>query len=315
VDNVPIASGPAFTPDNRINLYYLNELYASIADVVMRRLREGAGIDIPITSGVWGGTYLIADAGGKSLRRIWRLYSIVNLPQNTPLDRRVNLERLIGFYYKAFGEAFAPYGLKLDLKMWGGILPYSNKTKPSITLHMEDASNRVKWLRAFFVWNQATWEESIIHDVSRNLKVLKESLDFNRGPVYKSASETKFMLQDVIITYHTLERALSAEFVEHAEPVIRELERYFLAGLFDSNLIQKLYMRVFDNALIYGFEQALEEPYRQAGLDIHRIEDWPVEKINWVPDALKAKLIPPIQSLFAGFKANLEKTLPCPTAS
>ena len=120
------------------------------------------------------------------------------------------------------------------------------------------------------------------------------------------------MLQDIIIAYYTLERALSADFVEHAEPIIHELENHFLAGLFDSNLIQKLYMKVFENALIYGLEEALDEPYRQAGLDIHHIEDWPVERINWVPDALKEKLIPPIQNLFASFKSNLDRS--CPTA-
>jgi hypothetical protein len=37
------------------------------------------------------------------------------------------------------------------------------------------------------------------------------------------------------------------------------------------------------------------------------MESWPVEKINWVPDELKEKIIPPIQKLFAGFKAELAK--------
>ena len=64
---------------------------------------------------------------------------------------------------------------------------------------------------------------------------------------------------------------------------------------------------VFKNALIYGFEESLEGPYKKAGLDIHNMESWPVEKINWVPDELKEKIIPPIQKLFAGFKAELAK--------
>ena len=37
------------------------------------------------------------------------------------------------------------------------------------------------------------------------------------------------------------------------------------------------------------------------------MENWPVEKINWVPDELKEKIIPPIKKLFAGFKSELAK--------
>ncbi|MBT5376534.1 MAG: hypothetical protein HOL15_06950, partial [Nitrospinaceae bacterium] len=51
----------------------------------------------------------------------------------------------------------------------------------------------------------------------------------------------------------------------------------------------------------------LEAPFAKAGLDIRNVENWPVEKINWVPDELKEKLIPPIQQIFSGFKAELEK--------
>ena len=51
----------------------------------------------------------------------------------------------------------------------------------------------------------------------------------------------------------------------------------------------------------------MEGLYKKAGLDIHSLENWPVEKINWVPDELKEKLVPPIQQVFAGFKAELEK--------
>jgi hypothetical protein len=62
---------------------------------------------------------------------------------------------------------------------------------------------------------------------------------------------------------------------------------------------------VFENALIYGYEQALEGPFKEQGLDIHNIENWPVDKINLVPEKLKTSLIPPIQNLFSGFKENL----------
>ena len=94
--------------------------------------------------------------------------------------------------------------------------------------------------------------------------------------------------------------------------IIQDLTTQFMKGLHDADTIRELYLKVYHNALIYGYEEALEEPYRRAGLDIHRIDQWPVEKINWVPEELKQKLIPPIQQLFAGFKAQLDaaKNLP-----
>ena len=81
----------------------------------------------------------------------------------------------------------------------------------------------------------------------------------------------------------------------------------FMTGLNDSEKIIDLYETVFKSALIYGFEESLEGPYAKAGLDIHNLESWPVEKINWVPDELKEKIIPPIQKMFSGFKTELEK--------
>ena len=80
-----------------------------------------------------------------------------------------------------------------------------------------------------------------------------------------------------------------------------------MAGLHDRDEIIDLYEMVFKNALIYGFEESLEAPFGKAGLNIQDVENWPVEKINWVPDELKEKLIPPIQQVFAGFKKELEK--------
>ena len=109
-------------------------------------MRQIHSIDVPITSGIWGGTYLIADPFGKSLRRIWRFYCIVNLPQNSPLDKHENLEKLVSVYFKTFAEAFLPYGLALDLKMWGGRLPHSNKKRPTITMHLENANRKINWV-------------------------------------------------------------------------------------------------------------------------------------------------------------------------
>ena len=300
------ASGPVIGEDDRINLYHLNELYGNLAQEVTGKMQQVYGLDVPITSGIWGGTYLIADPSGKALRKIWRLYCIVNLPQNGPLEKQENLEKLIAVYSDCFHRAFLPYGLKLALKMWGGRLPFSNKKRPSITLHMEDQNEHVRWLRAFFIWNLVPWEESIIADAVRIIKEYKEFFDLDGEPVDKDPKDLKYLLQDIIIIYRTLKSACSDDFREHADPIIQDLTQHFLNGLHDAATIRELYLKVYHNALIYGYEEALEGPYRRAGLDIRRIDQWPVEKINWVPDELKDKLIPPIKDLFAGFKANLD---------
>ncbi len=301
----PKASGPVFTEDDCINLYYLNELYGKVAVCVASRMRQIHNIVVPITSGIWGGTYLIADPFGKSLRRIWRFYCIVNLPQNSPLDKHENMEKLVSIYFKTLAEVFLPYGLALDLKMWGGRLPHSNKTRPTITMHLEDANRKINWLRPIIVWNQAGWEQSILYDSVRLVKELKNSLDIERGPVLTDPKTIKYLLQDVIITYRTLEKAHSREFLEHAEPLIAEMTQTFLEGLFDPLQIRDLYHKILENALVYGYEQTLADHYSKYGLDVAQVQDWPVEKINWVPEELQAKLIPPIQDIFATFKSNL----------
>ena len=303
--NLPKASGPVFSDENLINLYFINELYQNIALEVSNRLMETYGLDISVTSGIWGGTYLIAKPNGLARRRIWRLYSIVNLPLNGPLEKHENLEKLVAIYADVYKEAFAPYRLELALKMWGGKLPNSNREKPSITMHMEDATDKVRWLRTFFVWNKVPWEESIISDTVRIIKEYKQYFDLNKGQVKKDPKDIKYLLQDIIIIYRTLENACSDDFREHADPIIETMMQAFMEGLHDPEKINELYQLVFNNALIYGFEESLGEPFKKHGLDIGSLETWPVEKINWIPDELKEKLIPPIQNIFEGFRKEL----------
>lgn len=290
-----------------INLYYLNQLYAEVAELVSQRVRDRFNLCAGITSGIWGGTYLIADKYGQCLNRVHRLYCIINFPQNTIMEENENFRQLVEIYSQALTEAFAPHGLCLQLEGSDEMMLYSNREKPSRIMHFSDTSKRVMWLRAFFVWNQATWEESIIHDTIRNVKVLKELLNINQRPFKKKSDELKFLLQDVVITYKTLENALQPDFLKHAESVINELTEHFLAGLHDPNLIWDLYLKTYNNALVYGLEEALEAAYGRVGLNVRQVETWPVDKINFVPDELKEKLIVPIKTLFSGFKENLDK--------
>jgi hypothetical protein len=218
------------------------------------------------------------------------------------------MEHLVGYYYTSIINAFRPYGLELDLKMWGGRLPYSNRQKPSLTMHMVDSLEKVSWLRGFFIWNLVPWEESIIHDAIRNVKEFREKFNIKKIPIMKrDPKDIKYLLQDVIITYRTLENSFSSTFLEEAQPIIDEMVGHFLKGLFDPALTRELFFKVREKKLIIGFEEALQEVYAKEGLNVRQVENWPVEKINYVPEELKEKLIPSIQNLFASFKSNLDR--------
>jgi len=293
--------------NGRLNLYFLHKLYTHISNTVSRTLFEEHFIDVSLTAGMWGGSYLVANDDGVARSNVVRLYSIVNLPQGSPLEDPRRFETLMDLYQKTLKTTFSTYNLRLHDARWGEEIPYSNKKKPTTALQMWDQSNRVNYVRVFFVWNSATWEEAIIYDTIRNIKVVKELLDLNHRPQRKEMSEIKFLLQDVLIIYFTLHNALSDDFREHGEPIVKELLEEFLKGIRDEEIAQEWYHKVYSNALIYGLEEALERPYKDAGLDIHKIEDWPVEKINYVPPVLLERLGPPLKNQFLKFKSNMEK--------
>lgn len=294
-----------FAGPRNINLFYLHELFGQTAQMVRHRLQEKTGIDIPITAGMWGGSYLVADDIGVSRTNVVRLYSLVNLPQNTPLDDPNNFEKLMEIYRDTLQANFGKYQLKLTDPRWGEKVPCTNKTRPTTTIQLWDATRRVKFVRAFFVWNSATWAESVIYDAIRNIKQIKELLDINHRPMKKATDELKFMLQDAMIIYFTLKPALAPDFVEHAQPIIDELFDCFIGGLYDPATIDELYRKVYSNALVYGYEEALEGPYGKVGLDIHHIEDWPADKINFVPQELKDTMVPYLEGTFEHFRKNL----------
>jgi len=256
---------------------------------------------------MWGGSYLVADKEGKARSNVVRLYCLINLPLNTLLDKKENFERLMVLYHQSFSTTFESYNLSFVNPQWGDPIPYSNSKRPTTTLQMWEKNNKVKFLRAFFVWNNVPWEDSVIYDTIRNIKVIKEMLDMNRRPVKKPTDEYKFLLQDVLIIYYTLHGALSSDFMEHAEPIMTELLDKFLGGLYDPEIIEAQYLNLYSNAIVYGLEEALEGPYKKAGLDILSVESWPVEKINWVPQELREKLGQSLTDTFTSFKTNLEK--------
>ncbi|MBT5029261.1 MAG: hypothetical protein HOH38_11120 [Nitrospinaceae bacterium] len=305
--NYNILPGNLYPKEDRINLYYFHNLLQVIGESVAQQMYQQHRIRIPITAGMWGGSYMVADDDGQAKTKVVRLYSIVNLPQNGPLDKIENFECLMEIYQQTFATTFKRYGLNLVDPCWGETIPYSNRVQPTTTLQMWETTGKAKFARAFFVRQEATWEESIIYDMVRNIKVLKELLDINIRPMKKDSSELKFLLQDVLITYYTLYAALTPDFVEHAQPIIKSLFDQFITGMHSEETIEEQYQKVYSNALVYGFEEALQNPYKKEGLDIKNIEEWPVEKINHVPQELKEKLIPALQAPWKKFHDNLEK--------
>jgi len=300
-------AGHLYSQNQRINLYYLHNLFKEVASNISLELQEKYDLGVTITAGMWGGSYMVALDDGEARTNVVRLYSIVSLPQNSPLDKKENFECLMGLYQKYFTDFFGRYGVNLVNPKWGEIIPYSNKVRPTTALQMWDTNGKANFVRAFFVWNKASWEESIIYDMIRNIKTLKELLNLKIRPPKKESSELKFLLQDVLITYMTLRAALKPDFIEHAEPIIQDLFNKFIKGLHTQESIEEQYHRVYSSALVYGFEEALVEPYKKEDLDIKKVEEWPVEKINYVPNELKEKLVPALQAPWKKFQMTLEK--------
>ena len=302
----PLASKLVVSPRS-LNLCHLHDLFQTTADTASAWLKSEFEIGTRITAGMWGGTYLVADEMGVSRTNVVRLYSLVNLPQNTPLDDKENFEKFVVLYRETLQSNFKVHGLDFVDPHWGEAIPYTNEVRPTTTLQMWDATERVKFVRAFFVWNTATWAESVIYDAVRNIKVIKELLNLDRRPLKKAPDELKFMLQDAMIIYFTLKPALTPDFREHAQPVVDELFQHFIKGLHDPEVVDDLYRKIYSNALVYGYEEALGPAYKKDGLDIQNIEKWPVEKINWVPEELKKKLVPYLEGKFAAYRENLAK--------
>jgi len=87
--------------DGKFNLYYLNEIYKAVAYKASIQLSKELKEELTLTAGIWGGQYLIANEAGKARTNIVRLYCLVNLPQNSLLDKKENFERLMVFYHQS----------------------------------------------------------------------------------------------------------------------------------------------------------------------------------------------------------------------
>src|SRR5256886_15094521 len=166
-DKIPTASGRGFTPDSRVNSLYLNELFDAVAKETSARLSRRYRAEVPMTGGLWGGSWYFTDERGYTRARFRRLHRLVCVPQSAALEDANNYNIVFWQYSKALADAFAPYGIALGEVEWGESSPFSNRLRPTISLQMWDANKRIDFIRWFFSYNAASWEEANEYETVR----------------------------------------------------------------------------------------------------------------------------------------------------
>jgi hypothetical protein len=307
-DRIPTASGPVFTDDGRANSLYLNELFDAVAKETAARLRRRYRAEVPLTGGLWGGSWYFTDERGFTRARFRRLYSLVCVPQIPSLNDAENYNIVFWQYSKVLAEAFVAYGIALEDAQWGESIPYSNRLRPLISLQMWDTNKKIDFIRCFFSYNSASWEEAYLYETVRLIQQTKEALDSRAmaEPPRLEGMAVRFQLQDIVILYSTLEPVLSPGTKALAGPLVERIKSRFAQGMSDEDEMRSLNAEAFKSGLIYGYEDAIREEFARGGLDITKIEEWPVERINRVPESLKAKLVPPLKAIFNGFRNQLK---------
>ena len=307
-DAIPKASGPVFTEDGRANALYLNELFEAVAKETSARLHRRFRADIPLTGGLWGGSWYFADACGYTRARFRRLYSLVCVPQNRGLEDPNNLKLMFRVYANVLAAAFEPYGIALGEANGGDIIGYSNRKRPTLDFQMWDANKKIDYIRCFFSYNSATWEEAYLYETVRLIKQTKETLDKQvlTEPPRLDGMAIRFQLQDLVILYHTLEPALPEEAKAAGGPLVERIMTRFAQGMNDEDEMNTLNAQAFACELIYAYEDAIREDFAKEGLDIATLEEWPVDRINRVPASLKTKLLPHLQAIFQRYRENLK---------
>jgi hypothetical protein len=307
-DQAPKASGPVFTPDGRANSLYLGELFDAVARETGTRLRRRYRWEVPLTGGLWGGSWYFADAKGYTRSRFRRLYSLVCVPQLPALDDADNYNVVFQHYAKVLSEAFAPYGVDLQMAQWGESVQYSNRRRPTISHQMWDANKKIDYVRSFFVYNSAEWEEAYLYETVRHIRQAKEALDSRAmaEPPRLEGMPVRYQLQDIVILFYTLEPMLTEETKAVTIPLVERIKARFAQGMNDEDEMRAINLEAFKSGVIYGYEDAIRGEFAKEGLDITQTEEWPVDRINRVPDSLKAKLVPPLKTLFQSFRDNLK---------
>ena len=307
-DKIPTASGRVFTPDGRVNSLYLNELFDAVAQETSARLYRRYRAEVPMSGGLWGGSWYFTDECGYTRARFRRLYSLVCVPQISALEDADNYNIVFWQYSKALADAFVPYGIALGEVEWGESSPYSHRLRPTIALQMWDANKKIDFIRCFFSYNAAEWEEAYLYETVRLIKQTKETLDKQTltKPPRLDGMAIRFQLQDIVILYHTLEPVLSEQAKAVGGPLVERIKTRFAQGMSDEEEMNALNAQAFECELIYAYEDAIREDFAKEGRDITRVEEWPVDGINRVPASLKEKLIPHLKGIFQRYRDNLK---------
>jgi hypothetical protein len=307
-DKIPAASGRVFTPDGRVNSLYLNELFDAVAKETSARLFRRYRAEVPLTGGLWGGSWYFTDECGYTRAKFRRLYSLVSVPQIPALEDANNYNIVFWQYSKVLADAFVPYGIALGEAEWGESSPYSHRLRPTIALQMWDANKKIDFVRCFFSYNAAAWEEAYLYETVRLIKQTKDPLDKQTlsKPPRLDGMAVRFQLQDLVILYHTLEPVLSEQAKAVGKPLVERIKTRFAQGMNDEAEMNALNAEAFEKELIYGYEDAIRQDFAKEGLDITKPEDWPVDRINRVPASLKEKLIPHLKGIFQRYRDNLK---------
>jgi hypothetical protein len=311
-DQMPTVSGPVFTADGRANAFYLGELFDVIARETTARLKRRYRADIPLTGGLWGGSWYFADECGYTRARFRRLYSLVCVPQIPALNDADNYNLVFQQFTNALHDGFAPYGIEMHMAQYGDPVEHSSRLRPTISFQMWDANQKIDYVRSFFVYNSAEWEEAYLYETVRLIKQAKEALD-NKAlsePPRLTGMPTRYQLQDIVILYSTLEPVIPEEIKAKALPLVERIKTRFAQGMKDEDEMNAINAEAFKSGLIYDFEDSIRNDFEREGLDITKIEDWPIDRINRVPESLKAKLVPALKAAFQGFKENLKSAEP-----
>jgi hypothetical protein len=253
-DRTPTASGPVFSPDGRANAVYLNELFDAVAKETSARLHRRFGADVPLSGGLWGGSWYFADERGYTRARFRRLYSLVCVPQNRGLEDPANLKLMFLVYSKVLAEAFEPYGVALGDANGGDVIGYSNRRRPTLDFQMWDANKKIDYIRSFFTYNSAEWAEAYLYETVRLIKQTKEALDSRamREPPRLEGMAIRFQLQDIVILYSTLEPVLSEHTKAIGGPLVERIKTRFSQGMNDEDEMRALNAEAFEKGLIYG---------------------------------------------------------------
>src|SRR5438132_11131423 len=142
-DQIPSVSGQVFAREGRASARSLGELFDAIAKETSARLRRRYRADIPLSGGLWGGSWYFADEKGYTRARFRRLYSIVCVPQIPALNDADNYNQVIQQYINALHDGFTAYGIEMNMAQYAEPLQDSNRLRPTISFHMWDAHQQL----------------------------------------------------------------------------------------------------------------------------------------------------------------------------